>query len=341
MHSLGMERITSSQYFIFTVFTLLCLLALTRIHLEFVDTGEAFSKSRDVYFIYQDASLLAEGTNPYSRIEDGDLTKNRKYTFYLPGFLLGAAASIKMGFNDYQSWMSAWLDVSIVLHGLIGLFLYLALLRSGSSLFALVGSSLWLFSRWPLALYRSGQIDAVAIIFFVLALVLLEKNLRAALLCFGVSLAIKQMAAFCLPIFLIYAWQNAPLLNRARHFSISMLYLIAIPFLMCLPFLIWDLVSFFKMLVFPLTRAPRGARAVDTFLQLGGLAGKLPFLAVLISLYVLAWKKSLKLYPLMFLTMMATLSFNAVFFSRYFCWAIPLIPLACMPLTQQKDNQPS
>lgn len=285
----------------------------------------AFSKNRDIYHIYQDATLLADGENPYSRIASGNMKENQKYTFYLPGFLLFASATIKMGFRDYQEWMPYWLFLSLLSHIGIGVAIFLFLQKKTGSIAATLGALFWLFARWPLALLRSGQIDALPILFFILALLFLERRIILSAVFLSLSLAIKQMAALVAPLYLLWAYKEGGW-KRTVQCAIA---LGTIPFLLSLPFLIWDFESFFRMLVFPLTRDPQGARSLDVFLRLPDEISKLPFLMALLATYWLTWQGRLSSVAAIFFTIMVTLSFNPVFFSRYFCWAVPLIPLVC------------
>ncbi len=316
-----------------SVTALLALLALSLIWTRFSSPPKgSFSTHRDIYHIYEDASLLANGENPYSRIASGNMKDNEKYTFYLPGFLLFAAGSIHLGLEDYQQWMPYWLSVSLLFHICIGVLLFLIIKESSGALAGTVGALFWIFSRWPLALLRSGQIDSIPIFFFVAALLLINRNLVLSAILLSISLAIKQMAALVAPLYLIWAYKNAP-----KKVTPVMLALVCIPFLLSVPFLIWDFESFFKMVIFPLTRDPQGARSVDVFLRLPEKLSKAPFLAALLLTYWLTWKEKLSKPSAIFFTIMVTLSFNPVFFSRYFCWAVPLIPIVCFEKVKEKE----
>jgi uncharacterized membrane protein len=201
--------------------------------------------------------------------------------------------------------------------------------RKQTLIIPILGSSFWLFSRWPLALFRSGQIDAVPIIFMLLTLLLWERRERLALLSLGLSLAIKHMAVFIAPLFLFWSWQNRKPPQNKMGFVGSALCLLCFPILFSVPFLFWDYESYLKMLIFPLTRNPSGARSADLALRLPALLAKLPFFLMLGGTYLLALKRTGSKGALTLLAILSFLAFNSVFFSRYFCWAIPLVPLAC------------
>jgi len=318
---------------IISLYLAFCLVLLYSLH-ERVNPSrdKRFSTNRDVYFIYQDATALSQGINPYARISGHNLTENQKYTFYLPGFLLAAASSIKLGLNDYHQWMKSWLSVSMLFHIGIGVLLFLLLYKKDENLLLpIIGSSFWLFSRWPLALFRSGQIDAVPIFFMLLCMVLWGRNRRLAFISLGISLSIKQMAVFLVPLFLLWAWNEAAPNRRFVELKGYLIALLAIPIALSLPFIIWDPESYLKMLVFPLTRDPVGARSAELAFQLPSILFKLPFFVMLAGIYWLAFRNQISKYGALLLVMISFLAFNSVFFTRYFCWAMPLIPLACLP----------
>ena len=300
-----------------------------------VNRDVKISKTRDVFHIYTDASILARGENPYQRIQGKDMKTNEKYTFYLPGFLWAAAAGIKyFGIDSYQEFMQTWIPISVGVHFLIGLVLFLYAMSRWGIIPGILASSFWWFTRWPLALLRSGQIDNVAILFFVIALVVLERQRLLGLVMLGVSLCIKQMAAFTVPLFLVWPALNGKVtVKRALDFGIQIGALCAVPLILSLPFIYWDIESFINMLLFPLTRDPVGPMSLESFLDPGNqersFLFKLPFLSLLALSYLYLVRQKEFLFPSILFILLLFLGFNSVFFSRYFCWAIPLIPLAC------------
>lgn len=313
-----------SLYLLAAFILLLCIFQ----HLPTV-RGKIPTKTRDVYYIYTDAALLAAGENPYQRIAGKGLKHNEKYTFYLPGFLWGAAASIRyLGHDSYTEWMQWWIATSFAVHVLIGLILFVYCNRRWGLVPGVLGSAFWWFTRWPLALLRSGQIDNIAILFFVIALTSLQRHHRLSLVMLGTSLAIKQMAALTVPLFIL--WPPLRHIGREQLKALARQWgmLVIIPLALSLPFLLWDPVSFLHMLIFPLTRDPSGPRSLESFIGVHSLLGKIPFLALVGICYVYFVQRAPQTFaPVLFLLLLF-LGFNPVFFSRYFCWAIPIIPLA-------------
>ncbi len=303
--------------------TLLCL----RINAGFDNSDTALLKGRDVMFIWQDARMLADGENPYRRIAGKDMEHNEKYTFYLPGFLVVTAASIRAGLDTFPEWMRAWRWGMLLTHLGIGYLIFGVLLSRGM-IPAILGSSLWLFGRWSLMLFNSGQIDGVAILPLLLSLVLIARAPKISFLLFGVSLAVKQMAAPLLPVYLLWAWQRGAVDNRRRAILEATALIALVPTLLSLPFLLWDAESYLRMLLFPMTREAFGGRTADIYLGLDGGAAKLPFLLVLLTSYLLCIRSRLGIWAQTLVVFLVLLSFSPAFFTRYLCWIVPLIPLA-------------
>jgi len=303
--------------------TLLCL----RINAGFDNSDAALLKGRDVMFIWQDAKMLADGDNPYQRIAGKNMEHNEKYTFYLPGFLVVTAASIRAGLDTFPEWMRSWRWGMLLTHLGIGYVIFGVLLPRGL-VPAILGSSLWLFGRWSLMLFNSGQIDGVAILPLLLSLLLLSKFPRAAYLLFGVSLAVKQMAAPLLPLYFMWAWQRQSGEGRRRALLEAGAFIALIPTLLSVPFLMWDAGSYLRMLLFPMTREAFGGRTADIYLGLDGLAAKLPFLLTLVAGYLLCVRARLGVWAQTLVVFLVLLSFSPAFFTRYLCWIVPLIPLA-------------
>ena len=177
-------------------------------------------------------------------------------------------------------------------------------------------------------LFNSGQIDGTAIFPLLISLALLPSRPRVSALLFGVSIAVKQMAAPLLPLYLIWTWQRANPERRLRECCTVLTLIGLVPLLLSLPFLLWDLESFLRMLIFPMTRAGFGGRTVDIYLGLSGFSAKLPFLTLMLLTYWLAFRSRISVWAQSLIVLMLLLSFSPAFFTRYLCWVVPLIPLA-------------
>lgn len=317
----------------FTYSTAIAAYAILVLSLSFamysrVAAKEVLDRRTDIRAQYDDARLLTEGINPYSRITNPDLPQDR-FTFYFPGFLLTTATAIYLGADSYEYWLSGWRLASLLTHLSIGALLFTLILKRGSLLLAIIGSAFWFFSRWPLALYRSGQIDGPAILFLLLSLCLWKKRRDLSCLLFGLSLAVKQMAIFLFPLYLFWTWQEKANEKRMPTALLHTTLLCAvIPALLCLPFFIWNPEDFIATTLFPLTRAATEPEALHAFLGLEGIKRKLPFLALLTLIYVQVACNRLTRYQQTCLVLLVLISFTNTYFSRHFNWLLPFLILS-------------
>jgi hypothetical protein len=100
----------------------------------------------------------------------------------------------------------------------------------------------------------------------VLSLGLFEKYRRTSLLLFGFSLAIKQIAIFLMPLYLIWEYQQS---RSWQKVFVAGLWMAVIPLLASIPFLIWNAEGFIKSIVFSATRIALdhfGAESIDVIL---------------------------------------------------------------------------
>lgn len=284
-----------------------------------------YSVKRDIYYIWNDAKLLSKGVNPYARIQFGNMWDNEKYTFYLPGFLIASATSIKLGLKNFQNFMPYWTSLNLLVHLSISLILFSALKKRGQANLGMLLSLLWFFGRWPLYVLKVGQIDNLAILFLVLSLLSIPARTSRACLLFGVSLAIKHVAAPLLPIFLICSWHKYPQIKTLlKNLALCLL----VPALVSLPFIFWDAENFIKTLVFPLMRKPIGFQGAKSLLLAAGMQIQIIATMLLVSIYWLAWKSELRVNTAAFLCSLLVMSFNRVIFEQYYAWIFVMALLA-------------
>src|SRR5690606_16561708 len=113
---------------------------------------------------------------------------------------------------------------------------------------------------------------------------------EASALAVGVSLVIKHMAIFVLPLYLVWAWVEAPPEKRWRQTLIVGAWIAATPVLLSLPFLLDDPAAFIKSILFSATRARMADHhSLDVYLGLGGLLARVPMFGMFFVVYYLAW----------------------------------------------------
>lgn len=300
-------------------------------------------RNADSFYIFNDGLALVEGRNPYARILDGDMRTNDKYPTYLPLFYVSSALTQWLGLRVYAEWLAFWR----VVFGAFGLAIALLLLdvpwRRGLRLFAVFAALFWTWNRWTLFEILIAQIDFIPIFFLVLSLVQLERRPRLALVLFGVSLAVKQIAVFLLPLYLIWAWRHAPASVRMRETALGLALILAVPLLASLPFLVWDAEAYLRSILFSATRLPRshfGAGSIDAAFGLVGLPAKLPMLGLMAIVYGCALRGTLGMTTAALLVMSVFVDFNSVLYTHYPCWVVPLLVLAVCDHASGHDRPP-
>jgi len=237
--------------------------------------------------------------------------------------------SQKLGLHDYEDWIGFWRPVILGFWvgtaALIGTVLY----RRQQYLFAFFGAFFWLFNRWSLYVAKVGQIEFVAIFFLVASLLLLPRRFWIATFLFSISLALKQVGIFLVPLYLIYAWHTFSS-HRARNSVLTALVTASVPVFSLVPFLLASPKSIVIGLFFSVVRASAdsGAASFDTLLDISGAGGIIPMLLLMGIVYLVALRHRLPIMMASLLTFLVFLSFNSVLFNQYFPWAIPFFPLA-------------
>jgi len=288
---------------------------------------------QDIYAIFSEGDSLQHGNNPYMRVLslNNDLQWNQKNATYLPVFYYLAWITQEVGLDDFIQWLSFWRIVFLIANLSIAYILfYIPYHRYDSIILAILASSFWLFNQWTLHMTMIYQIDFIAIFFFLLSLTLWPKHRTFSLLSFGISLGVKQIAIFMIPLYLIWIWKSAKD-PSIKHFITSTIILFSIPLLVSLPFLTWNAESFIKSILISAARNAEshfGIPSIDTLIGLTGLPAKLPMLILMAFTFLLAWKEKIHHFAAALLIMAIFVDFNSVMFRQYMTWIVPLIPLA-------------
>ena len=167
------------------------------------------TKGEDVYYVWMEGSRLLNGEDPYARILAGNMRENDKYATYFPGFYGLSALTQAAGLRDYEAWIAFWRVIFLAFDLAIGAALYLLIYPRGRLLAASFAAAFWLFSRWTLHVTEIAHLDFIPIFLMIASLGLFRKHRWSALLLFSLSLGVKQIAIFLVPLFLIWTWQSA------------------------------------------------------------------------------------------------------------------------------------
>ena len=283
----------------------------------------------DIYSTYIEGDRLLRGVNPYERVLDGDMRVNRKYATYFPIFYYLSWWSQAAGLREFTAWLSLWRVVFLIFNLLIAALLFYLPDRKGIAALALLAVLFWSFNRWTLHVARTFDLDFLPVYFMLLSLHLFKRNKLASYLLLGLSLGIKQMGIFLVPVYLIWTWQESGRHAR-RNLMVAILAISSIPLITSLPFMGWNLVGFLKSITFSASRDPAAvfeAYSLDALLGVSGMYSKIPMLVLMALVYWLVWTGKTGRYLPALLVMAVFVFFNSVLFTSYMVWIVPLILL--------------
>jgi uncharacterized membrane protein len=286
----------------------------------------------DIYYAWLEGEHILKGENPYARMLTGDMRENQKYATYFPSFYWLSALTQLLGLRDFPAWIAFWRMIFSMFYVGITALIFLAFYRDRSTLLGVLSALFWLFNRWTLVVFRIAHIDFLPLFFLLASLLLFDRHRRFSLLLFSLSLSIKQLAIFLVPVYLLWVWQEAgpETTKRVKQVTLASLIILSIPVVTSLPFLVWNAEAWAKSIIFPVTRYAMDhfeAPSAATQLGLVGIPAAVPMLGLLLLVYAAVLRQRIGRYASVLLTMAVFLGFNAVLFRQYMCWTVPFIPL--------------
>jgi uncharacterized membrane protein len=320
---------------------LFCLVAVSGIfvHVKLWDREQRIEQE-DVYYTFVVGSRLIEGINPYTRVLLGDMRTNQKYATYLPLFYLLSSCTQLLGLQGFPEWLAFWRVIFLGCNIGICYLIFKICDTREQSLLGIFGALFWLFNRWTLHVTVIAHIDFLPLFLLLLSLSLLRRRSYLACVLFGLSLAIKQMAIFAIPVYLIWFWRTNRQ-DRLKQTLVSFALIVAIPLLASIPFLIWNAEGFIKSILFSATRYPSSHSAIpslDAFAGVCGIPAKIPMLFFLGLVYALALLTGIPLNASLLLVMIVFVCFNSVLFRQYMVWPLPFIPLALAEISSVNER---
>jgi hypothetical protein len=295
---------------------------------------QARTRGEDVYYAWVEGQRLIKGENPYARVLTGNLRDNDKYATYFPVFYYASTATVVAGLDEFEEWIGFWRIIFLLANlGIAAILFYLPFRRKVWAL-ALFAAGFWLLNRWTLHVTRIAQLDFLAILPLLASLALFSRKRTVALLLLSLSIGIKQIGLFLIPLYLIWIWQEANQ-GKLKRTLIAATLIASIPFLSSLPFLVWDPEALVVSVIFDALRTPADhfdVASLDALIGWVGLPAKIPMLALMFLAFVLTWQRRIGRWTAAMLVMVAFVDFSSVLFRQYFTWLAPFIPLAALDL---------
>lgn len=297
---------------------------------------DQLGKEEDIYYLWIEGKRILSGENPYARILLSNMRDNQKYATYFPLFYIMSYLTQLFGLSNYLEWINFWRCIFLLFNIGITFTLFHIFYQNRLISLAIFSSIFWLFNRWNFYVTLVGDIDFIPIFFLVVSLLLLRKKERLSLIFFSISLAIKQIGVFLIPLYLIWIWQSPRRKHATKELLIAACIILSIPLLTSLPFIFWSAESLVKSVLFSATRYPASdfsALSIDAYLtpllpQFVGIKAKLPMLLLMALVYFISGQRQIGMQMASLLVMVVFIDFNSVLFNQYMCWVVPLIPLA-------------
>jgi len=288
----------------------------------------------DIRSIYEMSRDLSLGANPYDSILPGR-RDDEKYATYLPLFYIFGALIHRLGAQEYLAWIGIWRVGNLAANVGIGALLFAAFYQRRLLLMAIFAVLFWFFNRWTLYITVNGQIDLAPVVCLVASLLLFRTHRRLSFLLLGISLALKHIGIFVVPLYLIWTWQSAEQ-NRLRQVALAAIWIAILPAVISLPFVLWNAESFRASMVYSLTREAENhfrVASLDELLTVmypwfTGILARLPLIAMMLLIYLGALRRQIPLFFGVLLVMSVFIDFNSVVFRQYFTWLVPMALLA-------------
>lgn len=298
-------------------------------------------QQQDIFVLFNEGTALLNRENPYEKVLASEsLRFNQEFATHFPIFYMLSWGAQAAGLQTFPVWLAFWRVIFLLFNlSIAALLFYVPHRQHGQTALAVFAAIFWLFNPWTLSLTMVSLIDFIPIFFMLLSIYWFPRKRTLALLCFSLSLGIKQIGIFLVPVYLVWTWQANE--GRAlKGFLADVLLIGGIPLLTSLPFLVWNAEGFIKSILVSATRAPEthfGAPSLDALIGLEGIPAKLPLLLMIALVALLAWQKRVPYYTAAFLVMLSFVDFNSVLFLQYMTWVAALLPPALNELIHARQ----
>ncbi len=302
---------------------------------------EFYFKKEDIYYEYQAAKQLQEGENPYNRILESNMLENDKYATQFPLYFYFLSYIKTLANHEFSGFIEKFRVILFQFQLLGGAAIYLIFRRINKKFIGLSAALFYMFNVWTLNsfLFLKQDMIAIALLLFSLYFFRDSKIRWLAYVLYGLSLGIKHIGIFVAPLYL------TPLLfkeDSPKKFGTNLALLIATVLIPTLPFLQDNAVSFYKSMLFSLTRAPFSSEILfgysgllitynpgfNTGTLLQQLTPRLPLLIASLFAVVMLLLRKIPKFAYAFVGLMVFAIFNPVIFPQYITWLPPLALVA-------------
>lgn len=285
----------------------------------------------DIEAIWKEGQQICALENPYSRFLSEAQGAKFKPPTYLPAYYVFSCAIDLITGHNFKNNLKIIGLINSILYLSIGVIIASLFLKIKHPWLAVCFVSLWFFSRWTLHTLASQQINFFAILPLMLATLYINSNKKLSFILLGCSLAIKQVAIFTLPLFLILAWQK----NNLKSSLKNILILISLPVAISIPFIIHDLSGFLASLAYSTNR-----EAEPAFSAMPEWFFPLILLLSLFSIYLYFINNRNQLALSIFLVFLVFCALNRVVFNQYYLWAMVTFIIAAYDYTSKERVEP-
>lgn len=297
-----------------------------------------YYQKHDIYYEYQAAEQLQKGVNPYNRILEGNMIENDKYATQLPLYFYFLALIGKISQNNFDVFLENFRLVLFWFHLAGGVFIYLLFRRINKLFVGYCAAVFYIFNVWSVSSFIYLKQDMIAIALLILSFYFFRnKTYRwISYILFGLSLGIKHIGIFVLPMYLTPIFFKE---DSFKRFGLNMLLLFSTILIPTAPFLIDNSLSFINSMLFSLTRSPLSNEVIYGYNELlvkynpsfntgtlfQQLLPRLPlFIASVLSLVLLLTRK-IPLSAYFFLSILVFAIFNPIIYPQYITWVTPVV----------------
>jgi len=295
------------------------------------------NKHPDVWYHYRDSQLIYKGTNPYILWETDP---NNKPLGYFPLFNMIGALPMYLGFTSYDQWTNVMRILFFISELSVGVFLFEISRYVKKPVLGLLGAGTWFFNLATIKVWEIQQTDSIVVFLALLGVYYLEKRPDLANLILGVSIGIKQITMFLIPLFLlvqvrIISEQNKSKTGQIVVFARTLFLIAIINLITSLPFLLLDYKTFFRGFLTEGVENPAsstyltgGYHRVFYNLFLNSLPApflRVPVVFAYLGLYVTYIRQRFNKYLFSGIVFLTYIYFSPIVWEQYFVWPIPFI----------------